>query len=298
MYAQRAGCAVKSMPEFVVNALTNDDEGEVLEFLSRRPTRAFGMTGLIKNNGLMSPFNRGRFYACRDKRGKLHGVGLVGYNTLVEARTEAAIRVFADLARAYPHTFLVLGEEGRTRMFWDFYNEQARIDATLERFSLLQQTQAVKVGTLRNLRRASLADLDLVVEAHNQIGIEQTGVNGLERDRAGFIHRCQTRIEREQTWVLTERGKLVFKTEVLTDTPEVSYIESIWVHPAKRNKGYALTCLTQLTGHLLKTTASVCLLVKESNTAAQSLYKRAGFKAIGNYLAIFLNAGQADDPSR
>jgi predicted GNAT family acetyltransferase len=293
MYAQEAIGIGNAMPGFVVNPLTNDDEGEVLDFLALRPTRAFGMTGLIKNNGLLSSLNRGRFYACRDEQGNLHGVGLVGYNTLIEARTEEAIRVFADLASAYPNVFLVIGEEARTRMFWRFYTERARVDATLDRFILLQQTHPVNVvKPFTNLRRACLADLDLVVETHNQIGIEETGVNGLERDRVGFVNRCKTRIEREQTWVLTQRDKLIFKTDVLTHTPDVAYVESMWVDPAERNKGYGRTCLSQLTGHLLETTASVCLLVKESNTSAQALYKRAGFKAIGNYLAIFLSARQ------
>src|ERR1044072_1572602 len=95
------GCA-RIAPLFPLTAepLASDDRAEVLAFLSERPAHTFGMMGLIRDNGLVSPKNRGSFYACRDLRGNIDGVALIGYNTLLETRSDDSIRAFAHLARA------------------------------------------------------------------------------------------------------------------------------------------------------------------------------------------------------
>ena len=72
-------------PSFLVHPLTErHDECEVLAFLLERPVHTVVMAGLIRDNGLESPFNRGTFYACRDSAGRLEGVALVGHATFVE----------------------------------------------------------------------------------------------------------------------------------------------------------------------------------------------------------------------
>ena len=51
--------------------LANSDAAEVLEFLSQRPIHTVAMMSLIRDNGIVSPFNRGTFYGCRDLNGHL-----------------------------------------------------------------------------------------------------------------------------------------------------------------------------------------------------------------------------------
>src|SRR5215213_6485527 len=79
----------------VVTPLADSHRDEVLAFLNQRPTHTFMMGGLIRDNGLESPLNRGTFYACRDPRGALAGVSLVGEITMIEAHTEAALKSLA-----------------------------------------------------------------------------------------------------------------------------------------------------------------------------------------------------------
>lgn len=298
MHAIKSEGPVRARLEYTVSMhlLTHDHQAEALRFLSERPLHTFGLTGLIKDNGLQSPINRGRFYACRDRTGSLQGIGLVGYNTLFEARTDQAVRAFADLSRGYPDTFLILGEEAGIRTFWESYTPPTSHDAKIDRYVLFTRMGPVKVRRpMENLRRASLADLDSVVVAHNKIGIEETGVDGLRRDREGFSKRCADRIQRGRTWVLSEKERVIFKIEVMTQTPEVTYLESMWVDPEERSKGYGFRCLGQLSKNLLEHTGCVCLLVNESNKAAQALYKKAGFEVTGNYLAVFLNTSKNND---
>src|SRR5215213_1693093 len=87
-------------PALLVHPLTEGHaEGEVLDFLSGRPAQAVIMSGLIRDNGFESPFNRGTFYACRDAEGRLEGVALVGHAVYVAADTAPALKAFARVAQ-------------------------------------------------------------------------------------------------------------------------------------------------------------------------------------------------------
>src|SRR5215218_9939332 len=109
-------------PAFLVHSLTESHpESEVLDFLSGRPAQAVVMRGLIRDNGFESPFNRGTFYACRDREGCLEGVALVGHATFVEARTDGALRAFAGLAQGQRGAHMILGEQEMIRGFWGHY---------------------------------------------------------------------------------------------------------------------------------------------------------------------------------
>src|SRR6185436_20691196 len=70
--------------EVITSRLTDADEEEVLNFLSRRPIHTVAMVGFIHDNGLVSTLNRGTFYGCRNYEGNLEGVALIGHATLLE----------------------------------------------------------------------------------------------------------------------------------------------------------------------------------------------------------------------
>jgi hypothetical protein len=83
-------------------------------------------------------------------------------------------------------------------------------------------------------------------------------------------------------------GKLIFKAEVVTDAPEVIYLEGVDVHPDERGKGYGMRCITQMNKILLQRTRSVVLLVNDKKKDAQRFYEKAGFELIGLFDTIFL----------
>ncbi len=272
-----------------VEELRADQEAEVMEFLGLRPGHTFGMAGFIRTNGLVSPHNRGSFYACRDKDGQLQGVAMIGRYILFETRSDAAIEAFARLAQDCRSAHMLLGERGKVGTFWEYYGDRGQAARRYCREWLFELRWPVDVReAVPGLRLATLDDLDLVVPAHAQTAFDESGIDPLAADRQGFRKRCSRRIEQGQTWVWVEDGRLMFKAEVLTDTPEVAYLEGVWVGPAERGKGVGLRCMSQLTRELLSRTASVCLLVNERFQQAQRFYKRAGYKIISHYDTIFL----------
>jgi hypothetical protein len=192
-------------------------------------------------------------------------------------------------ARACPQTRLIIGEEGRITRFWWHYADAGQTAHHVGRELLYEQHWPVGVwDALPGLRPATQDDLEELAIAHADLAFRESGVNPLETDPAGFRARIGRRIERGRVWVWIEAGRLIFKTDVVSETPEVIYLEGVYVNPAERGKGYGLRCLSQLTRALLQRTASVCLLVNEGNVRAQEFYTRAGYKLDSYYSTIYL----------
>lgn len=275
--------------KLIVNELGIEDEAEVLNFLAQRPSHTFGMSGFIRANGIVSPLHRGKFYACRNQEGQLEGVALIGHHILFETLSEAVIKAFAEVAQNCKEAFVLLAEQDKAQTFWNYYAEGGKALRLLCRETLMEQSWPIEVKeTVSQLRQATLEELDLVVPAHAQIAFQESGINPLEKDPEGFRARCARRIENGKTWVLVKDGQLIFKADIISDTPDIIYLEGVWVHPQERSKGYGKRCMSQLTRELLPRTKAVCLLVNENFRGAEAFYKRAGFKAISQYDTIFL----------
>jgi predicted GNAT family acetyltransferase len=272
--------------------LAGEHRQEVLDFLAERPLHTVVMAGFVRDNGLVSPLNRGTFYACRGEEGRLEGVALIGHATLVEARTEEALAAFARLARESESGHVILGESEKVGRFWDYYAAGEDSPRLLCREVLLEQRWPVAVREeVKGLRLATADDLELVVPVQAEMAYEESGVNPIERDPEGFRRRCARRIEMGRVWVWVEDGRLIFKADIISETPEVIYLEGIWVNPAERGKGYGLRCVSQLGRELLSRAGSLSMLVNERNSKALSLYRRAGYKLRGCYDTIYLQPG-------
>lgn len=272
-----------------IESLTDENEQEVLAFLAIRPLHTVIMASYIRDNGVVSPLNRGTFYGCRNEAGALEGVALIGHATLIEAHTSTALAAFARLAQDGRSAHLIMGEQEQIEHFWSYYAEAGQRPRQICRELLFEQKWPVLVRPeVPGLRLATLADLELVMPVQAEMAYEESGVNPLASDPEGFRRRCGRRIEQERVWVWVEAGRLLFKADVMAETPEVNYLEGVWINPAERGQGYGLRCLSQLCRHLLLRCGAVSLLVNEQNKEAAALYEKAGFTLRSCYDTIFL----------
>jgi predicted GNAT family acetyltransferase len=272
-----------------VEKLTNGQEREVLAFLAARPLHTVCMASLIRDNGLVSPLNRGVFYVCRNAASRIEGVALIGHATLFEARTQAAVSAFASLAQSNTRAHMLLGEQEKIAQFWQSYADGGQTARVLCRELLFELNWPVEAHRqVKGLRLATLADLDLVMPVQARMAEDESGVNPMKTDAVGFRLRCARRIEQGRTWVLVENNELIFKADVVSETPEVIYLEGVHVSSGERGQGYGLRCLSQLSRNLLARVRSICLLVNEQNKEAQAFYERAGFQYQCSYETIFL----------
>jgi predicted GNAT family acetyltransferase len=279
-----------------VRPLRGEHEAEVLDFLSAHPLLTFVMTGWIKDNGLTSQLNRGNFYASRNDRGELDGVALIGHVTLFETNSDAALADFAELTRNCPSAFVVMGEKYRVGRFMSHYTPEAPQPRRICRELLFEKRSREQCEKpVSGLRRATAEEVDLVVPVHAQMAFEETGVNPLKVDATGFRRRCARRIEQGRVWVCVEDHRLIFKADVVSDLAEVNYLEGIYVRPEDRGKGLGSHCMRQLTNVLLTRTKSVCLMIKEEKSAAQTCYLKAGYKLREYYETVFLSSNGAEN---
>lgn len=273
----------------LIVTLAEEHKAEVLAFLSERPLHTVYLTGYILDNGIVSPLNRGSFYGYRNAEGKLEGVALIGHATLFEIRSDEALAAFASLAQGSSRTHMLMGEMEKVELFWNLYGEGGQAPRLICRELLFEQRFPVEVKKpVVGLRRATLRDLEMLLPVHARMAFEESGVNPLEKDANGFRLRCARRIEQGRVWVLIENGRLLFKADIISDTPDVVYLEGIYVDPQERGNGIGRRCLSQLTRNLLARTKTVSLLVNEINQEASTFYLKAGFKLRAHYDTIFL----------
>ena len=278
--------------EVTTGELGEEDRLEVLAFLAERPLHTVVMAGFIRDNGLVSPLNRGTFYGCRNSEGRLEGVALIGHATLVDARTRRASREFALIAQCCTRAHVIMGELEKVEEFWNYYADEGQQMRLACREMLFELRKPVEVaGEVEGLRLATPEDLELVAPVQAHLAEMESGVNPLAVDPKGFCARRLRKIEQGRTWVVVDEvGRLIFKAEVESDTPDVVYLEGVYVSPSVRGTGMGRKCLAQLCETLLGRTRSVCLLANEENERAQRFYRACGFRLRSVYDTIFLGS--------
>jgi GNAT superfamily N-acetyltransferase len=267
---------------------------EVLAFLSPCSVDTIFLCGLICDNGVESPLNRGTLYGCRDAAGHLEGVALIGHAMVIEARTDRACAAFARLARSV-RAHLILGDQEKIENFWAHYEQGGQQPRRICRELLLEQrrpaeTPAAELAEEATvLRPATTGDLEELLVINAAMAYDESGVNPLAVDPEGFRARLVRRVEAGRVWVwTTEGGRLIFKADVMADVPGYVYLEAVYVHPEERRKGCGRRAMAELGRRLFARTETLCLLVNEQNKEAQSFFFNAGYKLRACYDTIFL----------
>jgi uncharacterized protein len=273
--------------------LTDDDLDEALDFLRQRPVHTVMMMSFINDNGLSScEMNRGLFYGSRAAAdGPLDGMALIGHTTLVEARSENALRALAAAARKSAVPIKLMMSDGKNiEAFWRYFSAG---DCRPPRLTCEERLFQISAPFLVrhsdwNVRPAAAAELEPVAAAHAEIAFAESGINPLEADREGFLRRARRRICLGRTFVVFENERLIFKADIAAETDDVIYLEGIYVAPEERGRGVGSQCLAKLTQRLLQNTRHVCLLSNVRFAAAHRSYLKAGFHSEDCCTTIFV----------
>ena len=116
----------------------------------------------------------------------------------------------------------------------------------------------------------------------------ETGVDPLKTDADGFRSRCGGRVDKGRVWVWVKNGELVFKTDILSVTPEAVYIEGLWVNPKERGNRYSTRGMASLCRQLETGSNVICGFVDAGHSMFDSLYRKAGFIEVDEYAKIYL----------
>jgi ribosomal protein S18 acetylase RimI-like enzyme len=263
-------------------------EAEVLSALGVPTLTNVIMAGFIRDNGLVSPQNRGRFYVCRNKSNKPEGVALIGHSILFDAFSEDVIEGFAAFARRDPSPHMLMGEHDAVQRFWRSYSHQQQTPRHVCPVVFLRRSeQFEKREEIPGLRIAEPEDLEFVVRAQAAMVHETSGVDPLQKDPIGFRQRYLRRIDKHRVWVLMKGRRLIFKLDVIADTPDAAYVEGVYVSPEERGKGLGQNCVSAVGYNLMERTKAIYLFVENDNPRTTAFYLKLGFNAGGNYELLY-----------
>ncbi len=273
-----------------IGRLKDENKNEVLAFLALRPVHTVAMTSFILDNGIQSELNRGEFYEYRNRQGELEGVALIGHTTLVEARTDDALKALAFAARTSKTPIKMIMSSGTAaQSFWNYltgFQSKPRLSLTE---LLFEVGFPFPVQTCDyELRTARPEELEAVAEAQAEVAEIECGINPLVKDREGFLKRVMRRIEQGRVFVVFDGDRLVFKADIVAQTDAVAYLEGVYVGPEFRGQGTGSKCLSRLCLELLSRVQNVCLLSNVEFEGAHRSFLKAGMRQTDACTTLFV----------
>jgi len=273
-----------------VSELRAEHETEALNYLAIRPVHTVVMTSFIRDNGIVSPLNRGKFFGYRNSAGTLEGIALIGHTTLIEARTEEALKAMAFVARSSETPIhLIMSSGTLAKSFWTYLYGTAKEPSLTCTELLFEVGFPLQVQKCEyDLRLARFEELEAVAVAQAEVAEIECGVNPMLRDREGFLKRVERRIEQGRIFVVFDGDKLVFKADIIAETETVAYLEGVYVAPEYRGKGVASKCLSHLFLNLLERVQNICLLSNVEFKAAHRSFVKAGMRNTDACTTLFV----------
>jgi len=237
---------------------------EILAFCAREPIECVFLEDIARR-GL------GRFSGVA-RNGQLEALCHVGANVVPSGTGCGA---FAD-ATVHGQARMIIGEERAVDELWGAVAgrmPRPRDDRPGQPVYALREPP--EPGETE-LRKARLADLELLVPACAAAHREEIGIDPLRRDPEGFRWRTRVQVEEGRSWVWLEDGVIRFKAEASAWTPSAVQLQQVWVDPGVRNRGYAQRAMRDLCRLLLGQVPIVCLFVRPENAPALRVYEAIG----------------------
>lgn len=274
----------------LVFELTAENTKEVIDFLTIRPVHTVVMTSFINDNGIVSELNRGKFFGYRNTDGSFEGIALIGHTTIVEARTDNALKALAITARSTETPIhLIMSSGDSADRFWKYLDggqNAPRLTCTESLFEI-SYPFAVQQSDWQ-IENATMDRLVEVAEAQAEVAFIESGVDPMVRDRDGFLKRVARRIEQGRVFVALDGDKLVFKADIIAESNGVIYLEGVYVAPEYRGRGIGSTCLSSLSLDLLSRVEHICMLSNITFDAAHRSFLKAGYKATDQCTTLFV----------
>ncbi len=140
------------------------------------------------------------------------------------------------------------------------------------------------------VRQVRPDELDAYLVAAVDMFIGEVGVDPRVGDGgSAYRRRVANLIAAGRAWARFERGEVVFKAEVGSQSPSVGQIQGVWVHPDRRGRGLGAGGTAMLAAVIVGTGRIASLYVNDFNEVARSTYERVGFTQVGTFATVLLD---------
>lgn len=155
---------------------------------------------------------------------------------------------------------------------------------------LMALTSAPRSPLDAAVRPVRMDDLDAYLVAAIDMFIGEVGIDPRLGDGGrGYRRRVAGLIAAGRAWARFERGRVVFKAEVGSQSPMVGQIQGVWVHPDWRGRGLGVAGTATLASAILRSGRTASLYVNDYNTIARATYARIGFEQVGTFATVLLD---------
>ncbi|PQE02552.1 GNAT family N-acetyltransferase [Mycolicibacterium parafortuitum] len=140
------------------------------------------------------------------------------------------------------------------------------------------------------VRQVRMEELDAYLVAAVDMFIGEVGIDPRVGDGGrGYRRRVAGLIAAGRAWARFERGEVVFKAEVGSQSPAVGQIQGVWVHPDRRGAGLGTAGTAAVAAAVVAGGRTASLYVNSFNTVARATYARIGFAEIASFATVLLD---------
>jgi predicted GNAT family acetyltransferase len=117
---------------------------------------------------------------------------------------------------------------------------------------------------------------------------EEVGVSPLaDRGEHRYRQRIADLVHARRAYARFIDGRVVFKAELAVVTKHTAQVQGVWVDPAYRGRGLAVTGMASVVRDALRRVApTVSLYVNDFNEPARRAYARTGFREVGTFATV------------
>jgi predicted GNAT family acetyltransferase len=271
--------------------LTPADRDEALALCARDPSRHVFVAARILESARAGSLS-GLLGHRTD--GQLDSVCWANANIVpVETGPESRAAFAERMRRWRGNTASVLGPREEVEDLWPRLEplwgppRAVRVDQPLMVTGTLPSALGVAVD--ERVRPAREDEVDAVLPAASHMFTHEIGYPPYVGSSRAYRAAVGSLVARGHTWVLIERGEVLFKTDIGSLALGCAQLQGVWLAPRLRGRGRSLPLLASVVEQLLSSgIREVSLYVNDYNTAARALYTRSGFRTVGSFTTVLL----------
>ncbi len=251
--------------------------------LAREPAHNLYLLGLLEEFGIVPGPGRELFtFWGRFLSGELTAAVFVGGNgglVVPSANLPNAIGDIGKVLHGKVTLGAAVGEKGAIDMLIQHLCPTVR--PSLSRLQRLFSVSADDLGPFTNpmLRLGVESDLEQLVPMAADAVKEIMQRDPMIEDPEGFPARIRQRLKSKRTYVLEEKGRLVFKIDVGSRSQFGAELEGLFTVRDERRRGHATLSLGQISRHLLSSLPRLTLRVDDQDPALAGVARKVGYLA-------------------
>lgn len=262
----------------VVEPLGPSHVAALRALLSRDTTHNMYLLGLMEEFGVVAGAHRRFTFYGRFFDGELTAALFVGGTGGLVVPSASSPAHIGDIARALSGTLDIksaLGELGVIDALTRHFGLAPGFSKTQKLFSVSPNDLGPFTNPL--LRLATLHDLPRLLPMAADCVRELLRRDPLAEDPEGFERRVRQRVQSQRTYVLEEKGQLVFKLDVGSRSQFGAELEGVYTRPGERGKGHATLCLGQISRFLMSSLPRLTVRIDDDHGHFAEVARKVGY---------------------